>query len=306
MVNTFDSSSSTVGTLLFLITRLLTCAPEWSATQFALVAQARGITFQYGCIDDHRLSDADVRQLGPALRPVLISWAEKGDEKTFQDLLSVFGERVRVFEELLDALELILNRKLSFDFGNQILLTLINYRPARAAQLIPELIQKDRSWITYPAALIYLHARRQDLLTPFLKQQKYSDLFNTMSAEHRRRWRGPQPLTRGFACWTSRQQASFARTLLKVIENATNDHPTITRAIIRLAALPAIPTHHLLALTRDQRPVVRDTALILLRQLDDATQVLPTLLKALHDERAVRAIYALRPFLLAAPPQQAF
>lgn len=155
--------------------------------------------------------------------------------------------------------------------------------------------------------LTYLHARRQDLLSPFLTQAKYADLFKDTPPEsyYRRRWRDPQPLTRGFARWTSRQQSSFARTLLRVIHDEKNDHAAITRAITRLAALPAVSIRHLLPLTRDQRPVVRDTALILLRKLDDATPVLPTLLNALHDERAMRAIYALRPLLLNMPAHEA-
>ena len=307
VVNTFDSSTSTLGALFLLITRLLERAPAWSASQFARIAQACGITFfAYGRIDN-RLSDADVLQLGPSLRPILTSWAEKGDEEKLTYLLSVFGKRVRVFEELLDALEIVFHRPISFDFGNQILLTLSAYRPARAAQLIPELIQKDRNWITYPAVLTYLLNQRQDLLTPFLKHQKYSDLFNDSKAEvgYRRRRRGTRPLIRGYVRWTARQQIRFARTLRKVILDETNTHDLIGRAIARLFALPAVPNRHRLALTKNQQPVVRDLALIHLRQLDNTSPILPILLEALQDERAVRAMYALRPCLLALPPQEA-
>ncbi|HVU67072.1 MAG TPA: hypothetical protein VHD63_08090, partial [Ktedonobacteraceae bacterium] len=302
VIDAFDTSTFTLGALFLLITRLLPCAPEWSATWFARAAQARGITFQYGCID-HRLSDADVRHLGPALRPVLTSWAEKGDEEKLQSLLSVCGKRVRVFEELLDALELIFKRKLSFDFGNQILLTLSTYRPARAAQLIPELLQGDRHWITYPVVLTYLLNQRQDLLTPFLKQPKWCDLFNDTNDSHWRR--GSRPLRRGYARWTARQQLHFARTLRAVILDETNDDDMIGRAIRRLFALPAIPDRHRLALTKHQRPVVRDLALIHLRLLDNTTPVLPILLDALQDDRAIRAMYALRPWLFALPPHRA-
>jgi hypothetical protein len=306
VLHTFDASSFTIGELLLLIIRLLECAPEWSATQFALVAQARGIRFRYGCIDD-RLSDAAVRQLGPALRPVLTSWAEKGNEEMLRSLLFVFRKRVRVFEELFDALELIFHNNPSFDFSNQILRTIARYRPARAAQLIPALIQDNRNWITYPAVLAYLLKKRQDLLTPFLKHKKYHDLFNDLNPEKgHRRWRhGTRPLTRGYARWTARQQISFARTLREVILVGADDHAQIGRAMGRLFSLPAIPDRHRLALTKNAQPVVRDRALVLLNRLDDPTQVLPTLEAALQDERAGRAIYALRPCLLTLPPQQA-
>jgi hypothetical protein len=306
VVNAFGTSSFTIGASLLLLTRLLACAPEWSAAQLASVAQARGLTFHYGCIEN-RLSNADIRQIGPALRPVLISWAEKEDEETLLYLLTLFGKRVRVFDELLDALELAFNRKASFQFCNTVLSTIVTYRPTRAAQLIPELIQGHRDWITYPAVLTYLHRYRQDLLTPFLSQKKYSSLFSDTSNKgviYRRRRREAQPLTSGFTRWTSQQQASFARTLLRVVNDTASDQQTIMRAIKQLAALPAVPARHLIALANDKRPFVRDTALILLRRLD-AGQGVPILQEALHDQRAVRALYALRPFLLAAPPHEA-
>ena len=306
VIDAFDSSRSTTSTLLVLITRLLPCAPAWSAAQFARVARAYGITFPYSNIDEY-LSNADVKQLGPALHPVLTLWAERGDEKKLQPLLSVFGRRVGVFEELLDALELVFNHKLSFDFGNQILLTLIKYRPERSAQLIPELLKKDQSWITYPAVLYYLLHRRQDLLTPFLKHTKYCDLFNNVPVKirHKRRWRGIRPLVRGYALWTARQQIAFARTLREVILDETTDHALVGRATVRLFALPAIPDRDRLALTKNHQPFIRDLALIHLCQLDDATTILPTLLEALHDERATRALYTLHPILLTLPTQQA-
>ncbi|HVU67829.1 MAG TPA: hypothetical protein VHD63_11890, partial [Ktedonobacteraceae bacterium] len=117
--------------------------------------------------------------------------------------------------------------------------------------------------------------------------------------------RGSRPLRRGYARWTARQQLHFARTLRAVILDETNDDDTIGRAIRRLLALPAIPDRHRLALIKHQRPVVRDLALIHLRLLDNTTPVLPILLDALQDDRAIRAMYALRPWLFALPPHQA-
>jgi hypothetical protein len=303
VVNAFDTSSFTVGALSLLMVKLFAYAPEWSATQFASIVQAHGLTFTYKGVD--RFSDADVRRFAPALRPILLSWAENKNETALNDALSLLGKRVHVFDELLDALELLLHRGTSFEFGNTILSNLIKYRPARTAQLIPELLQGDRNWITYPAVSTYLFQQRQDLLTPFLGQRKYSKLFNDpRSTNFRRQWREHAPLTRGFARWTSRQQTIFAHTLLKEIHDETNDQQTIIRAITQLTALPAIPAKHLITLTNSQRPIVRDAAMIHLSRLD-TSQGIPLLLKALHDQRAVRAIYALRPFLLTIPVQQA-
>ncbi|MDQ2717705.1 MAG: hypothetical protein M3Z08_22660, partial [Chloroflexota bacterium] len=309
-INAFDSSSFTIGELLRLLTRLLACAPEWSAAQIATVAQARGLTSRRGCIED-QISDADMRQIGPALHPVLASWVAQENWDILIYVIALFGKRVRAFDALLDILELALtqNRSLqhnSFQFGETALATINKYRPARAAQLIPQLLESRSDWITYPAVVTYLHRYRQDLLTPFLAQKKYSDLFSNIDIReerYRRRRRKPQPLTRGFMRWTARQQTRFARTLLRVINDTSSNQQTIMRAIAQLTALPAIPARHMLALANDQRPLVRDTALLLLRRLDSG-QGIPVLQAALHDQRAVRAIYALRPFLLAAPPHE--
>nr|MBA2284366.1 hypothetical protein [Ktedonobacteraceae bacterium] len=289
---------------------LITCAPEWSAAQIATVAQARGLTSRHGCIED-QISDADMRQIGPALHPVLTSWVAHENWDTLSYVIMLFGKRMRAFDALLDVLELALsqNRPLShnsFQLGETALSTISKYRPARAAQLIPQLLESRSDWITYPAVLTYLHRYRQDLLTPFLARKKYSDLFSNIDIReerYRRRRRKPQPPTRGFARWTARQQTRFARTLLRVINDPSSNQQTSMRAIAQLAALPAVPARHLIALANDQRPLVRDTALIFLRRLD-AGQGIPVLQAALHDQRAVRAIYALRPFLLAAPPHE--
>ncbi|MEO6889237.1 MAG: hypothetical protein ABI456_08240, partial [Ktedonobacteraceae bacterium] len=226
-------------------------------------------------------------------------------------VIALFGKRVRAFDALLDTLELALtqNRSLqhnSFQFGETALVTISKYRPARAAQLIPQLLESRSDWITYPTVVTYLHRYRQDLLTPFLARKKYSDLFSNIDIReerYRRRRRKSQPLTRGFARWTARQQVRFARTLLRVINDTSSNQQTIMRAITQLAALPAVPARHLIALANDQRPLVRDTSLMLLRRLDGG-QGIPVLQAALHDQRAVRAIYALRPILLAAPPHE--
>lgn len=308
IINAFDTSSYTIGALLILVIHVWTCAPTWSATQLALIVQKHGLSFNYGCIE-RQLSDEDVRQIGPALRPILISWAKQGDEQKLLPLIFLFGTRIRVFDALLEALELALfNGKPSFQFGNEILSTLVQYRPARATQLIPELIQGDRDWITYPIVSNYVQQHRQDLLTPLLKSPKYCGVFRQVQRSdfsyHRRRKRFLRPVVRGFVCWTASQQATFARTLLKVINDDASDQPTLLLAIMQLAALPAVPATHVIALATDERPFVRNAALIQLAKLDNGEGIV-VLQEALHDHRAKQALHALRPWFLHTLPATA-
>jgi len=308
-VNQVDASLSTIGALQLLITRVLACAPQWSAAQLAAVAQACGtLTFPYGCIE-RQLSDADVRHLAPALGPVLNAWAERDDEKNLSSLLSTFGKRVRVFDTLLDALEhaFTVRDKSSFEFGNTVLSSILTHRPQRAATLIPSLFERDHDWITYPAVLTYLFNQRQDLLTPVLADQKYVVRFYDTKKIRRIRLGiqyASSPLLTGFSRLTAHQQERFAQTLLSIIHAPTSDQPTIVRAIMQLSALPALPSSTLFALTQGQRVIVRDTAIMALSRLDTGDGM-TVLREALYDERAVRAVYALRPFIMTMPSQEA-
>lgn len=304
ILNAFDTSPFTGGALLSLLLRVLECASEWSATHLALVAQKQDFAFSH--YNWNFLTERDIRKIGPALRPVLLSWAERGDEQKLQPLISLMGKRVRVFDTLLDALEIVFSAgKTSFECGNEILSTIVKYRPARAAQIIPELIQNHRGWISYPAVLRYLHQHRQDLLTPFLRYRKYHRAFCQVQGSHfSYRRRTPRPLTSGFARWTSRQQTTFARMSLKVLHDEASDQLTLLLTIKQLAALPALPATYLTELANDPRPIVRDTALMQLAKLDNGEGI-TALQEALRDRRAVRALYALHPWIVSTSPTTA-
>ncbi len=203
------------------------------------------------------------------------------------------GKRLRVFDGLITVLELALISTRLSRFADVVLPLLVKYRPERAALLIPDLLQDDPSWITRPAVYLYLHHFRQDLLTPFLGLSVYSGRFSTGKS------RFVLPVKRGFVRWTRQQQEIFETTLIEVIHDNTLSQQTITQALGQIAALPALPTTPLIALTNDERPFVRDSVLSLLSQLD-AGQGIPTLLDALNDERGRKAIYALRTFFMNA------
>ena len=110
-------------------------------------------------------------------------------------------------------------------------------------------------------------------------------------------------MLRGFFCWTRQQQEMYAEVLQGVIYETGQSNRIVTSAIAQLAALPALTPAPLLALAYEHRPLVRDTTLLALAHLDSG-QGIPVLLKALHDDRARVAIYALYNYLVNAPEQE--
>ncbi len=291
-----DISHATIHALYQLVLRLIPREPAWGAKQLATIVQAHGVP-AFGRGLDQWLSESDVLRIAPALQPVLESWEAHENERALQTMAQQFGKRLSVFEGLITVLELVLISTRSSKFADAVLPLFVKYRPERAALLIPDLLQDDPSWITRPAVFTYLHHFRDDLLTPFLGQRVYSGRFSTGKT------RFVLPLKQGFVHWTRQQQEMFESTLIGVIhDNALSQHGII-QALEQIAALPALSATPLVAMAEDERSIVRDTVLSLLSKLD-AGQGIPTLLEALHDERASKAIYALRAFCMNAPRQQ--
>ncbi|HET8840288.1 MAG TPA: hypothetical protein VFN35_02420, partial [Ktedonobacteraceae bacterium] len=150
-----DTSAQTVGEVLLLLTRLLDSAPEWSATSFARILQTHHFAFRSGYTK--LFSANDIRLLEPALQPVLNSLAQKGNEETLLSLCTTFHKHLRIFNALLNALELALTTVSSIRFGNIVLTAFFKYQPERAARLIPELIRNNNGQPLYPAVILYLH-----------------------------------------------------------------------------------------------------------------------------------------------------
>src|SRR5207253_8028803 len=145
---------------------------------------------------------------------------------------------------------LLVTRTRSPQIADGALSLLISYRRDQAVLLVPTLVQQDPSWITRSPLSTYLHKYRQDLLTPFLGQQAYKGHFSTGKT------RFVLPISDGFVRWTRQQQAIFERTLVDVILDTTHNQSSIISAVMRLAALPALPGSDLIALASDERMVV--------------------------------------------------
>lgn len=241
-----------------------------------------------------------MRRIAPALLPVLHSWETREREPYLMAAAWGFGRRLKVFEALAEMLERVLRETRTPWVANYALRLLSSHLPERLDMLVPDLVADDPSWVTQRPIYEYLHAKRQDLLTPYLGQKAYKGRFS------RGKTRFVLPLQGGFHRWTPTQQAIFAETLGQVTRDEKRDTPAVWTVIEQLHALPAVPPTRLIELARANhpKPGVRDRALRALGRLD-AGQGVPTLLEALGDERARIAIYALRAALLEMPAQRA-
>ena len=297
-LNAADLSAATARYAEQLVVALVPFQPDWAAAWLGELAKARGQVYFAGLVD--RLTDADVRRIAPALLPVLQAWATRERETLLVQAASSLGRRLRVFDELADLLERVMETTRQDHVVSQILQLLARHRPGRFAMLIPALLAKDPSVVTLHVVYTYLHRRRQDLLTPFMGQQAYKGRFSTGNT------RFVLPLLTGFYRWTPTQQALFAETLTQLTQDGQRDTYAVFQAIHQLAALPGVLPARLFGLAdaRMENLAVRDTALRALARLDGG-QGVPALVEALDDERARIAIYALRSTLLAMPAARA-
>ncbi len=297
-LNAADLSYNTASVLERLVIAILPFQPAWSARQLAILVQQRGQVSFYNL--GERLSDADVSRIAPFLLPVLESWKTREREHAIVSAAQSLGRRLRVFDDLVDLLEQVINDTRNDYIVSSILGLIAEHQRDRFKVLVPKLLKQDPSWITQFTVYDFVHHYRQDLLTPFLGQQAYRGRFSTGKT------RFVLPLYNGFSCWTTAQQQIFAKTLCEVIQDNARDSPSIFRVINQLAALPAVTPTKLIQLASHLNPklAIRDRALQALARVD-AGQGIPILIESMGDDRARIAIYALRSTLLELPIDRA-
>ncbi|RUT04400.1 hypothetical protein DSM106972_046280 [Dulcicalothrix desertica PCC 7102] len=295
--NAVDLSNFTVISIERLVIQILPFHPAWSAGQLATLVQQRGQINFYDL--GERLSNSDMPRVAPILLPVLQSWERKRESNIIAAARS-FGHRLKVFDGLVEILERIIKNTRNNTIASEALDLIAKYRRDKLNELIPQLLQQDPSWITQYTVYNFLHRKRQDLITPFLRYSAYTGLFSTDET------RFILPLTNGFNRWTTQQQEIFQRTLEEVIQDPERDTLTKLCVIKQLAALPGVQPTSLQELANPDNPqlVIRDAALLALPQLDSPYGI-PILVEALNDDRARIAIYALRSMLLQMPENQA-
>ncbi len=292
-----DLSPVTSGEAEKLIVALFPFHTEWSALWLGKWVESRGnLTFHR--LGD-RLTNGEVARIAPALLPVLQAWETRERERFLVQFARSLGRRLRVFDGLVDILERVVFSTRQSYLASEILTLLTEHRPDRMAALIPALLQSDPSTILVPAVHLFLHRKRQELLTPFLGQSAYAGRFGTGKT------RFVLPIASGFFRWVPAQQERFAQTLSDVTGDRAQGMPAVFQAINQLAALPAVAPTRLVALaSQSEQTAVRDAALHALARRDNGDGV-QTLVSALGDQRARIAIYALRSALLEMPAARA-
>jgi hypothetical protein len=282
-----------------MLTLLLKLAPRhfnWCAEQLQAVLRERGwVAPEYPLA---ALPDGVAARLAEALRPVLYIWLARENDDAVLAALGDLEAVVAASAPLLPLAEELLLRAETRDNAQRALALIAASAPARLDELVPALLAQDASWITVPPVARYLLRHRQDLLPPFLRQERYAGRWSTG------RKRYLLPLDGLFTQGSARQQERYAVALMETIGDPAEESWAITRAIKSLALLPALPPTRLVALSEDARSVVRTTALFALSRLDSDAG-LEALITATGDSRARIAMHALRPFLLAMPPARA-
>ena len=282
-----DLSPGSVAALGRLACSLLPFHPAWAAGQLAEVTCERG----YAGWSGRELTAEEVRRIAPTLTPVAEAWLNREDEGRVVALAASVGRRLPDWPELVGFLERLIRTGRDHTAASAMAL-IAEHVGAERGRIITATLAKDESWALQRPVMDFLHARRQDLITPFLGQRSYSGRFSTGKVRH------VLPLASGFFRWTDAQQEVFAGSLADLAEPPSREKDAqvtwdVLFAVRRLPALPAVGPERLVRFAGDRRPAVQETAVRALGRLD-ARQGIPELLDALGDARARWAVYALR------------
>lgn len=291
-----DLSHTTTRFIEYLFVQLAPFYPKWAFDWIAHLVEDRGTAYFTGL--DQRFTTSQITELKPIILPTLKTWQKREQYTQLINFARSLGKHLSEFDELVDLLVEGLYHPVSDWNIRNSLQILREYRSDRFQVLIPKLLQKDPSWITNPIIYEYLHIKRQDLLTNFLKRKTFSGRFSSGKTYP------VLPFDRGFYRWTETQQSLYTQQLTQLIQDPKRDSPTVQTAIRLLSAIPATDTSTLISLAQDSREMIRDWSLQALGRLDEG-QGISTLLDALQDDRARVAIYTLRRSLLNMPVKQA-
>lgn len=154
-------------------------------------------------------------------------------------------------------------------------------------RVLPDLLRKDESYVCIPVVHWHLHARRQDLLSPFLGDRVIHGRFATGNTA----WL--LPFKSGFYRWTPDQNTTFAASLSRIVRDHDRATPTVWSCLAVLAAMDSAPMDTLAATATDTRAAVQEKAIRVMGRCDRG-QCVPTLIGCLDDARARVAIYSLR------------
>ena len=296
-LNARDCSDTSIRLLQRWLSKLLEVHPQASIELISQISRERGQLF----VQRHgrELNASEAQALAAALLPIMQSWQRRQQAEDILSIINFVGRAIKDVPELLVMLEQIANDTIDWA-AMRAVYVLHRYARSTFTQVVPRILANDRSWITQPLIVNFVHTKRQDLLTPFLPAQRYKGKFSTGDAGY------ILPLQRGFERWTTNQQQIFAEAVITQTEQEDLQHQYLIEYAQRLAYLSEVAPTRLIELAQLNAPieVLRDKALEALSRRETGDGV-PTLIEALDDGRARVAIYALRRVLLRMPTSQA-
>ncbi len=219
------------------------------------------------------------------------------DEGWFNELLALVDseEKGALHPELIAGLERVALRLGQLQLVSRALELLQRRAIQTFDRLVPTLLERDESLVCLPVVHLYLHRRRQELLSPFLGERVITGRYATGKT----RWL--LPFHDGFFRWTPEQNTAYSRSLANLCADTERDTPTVLWGVALLAALDYAPMDYLCSLADDPRAAVQEKALRVMARCDQG-QGVPTLLRCLEDARARIAIYGLRRAFAGMPP----
>lgn len=303
-----DCSIQTMAVATTLLLKMLTLQTDFVCAELPVLAEKMGMLNMHSLASG--ISHADIVKLDAHLLPLMKTWVARDRSHFAVFFIVSFGHRFESFYKLQGAeyqqlglikllIDLTQDKRdhVAIDGLNALIMLKLRKEVSR---LIPQLLQQDPSWIQVEEVSAYLHKRRQDLLTPFLKPGLYKNRFSSgntavLPAFHQ-----------GFFRWTAKQQQKYANSLSEIVNSSQRNAWELYQCINRLYAMPSAELTPLIKLAdRDAKDIaLRDKALEALGRAD-AGRGVDTLLQALDDQRARIAIYALRRSLLEMPAKNA-
>lgn len=293
-----DSSSQTLSAAIQLLLNMVVYQMKFVVSELPALAERVGYINAVSL--ESRITDHEMPVLALHLMPLLTIWMKRGLFHLVVTLIEGFGRRVKAAPQWIALLIEITEDKRG-NIASLGLDALVNLELKKElSKLIPQMIEKDNSWVQEPTVADYLDTHKQSLLTPFLTPQIYRGRFSSGKTKIMLRFENH------FIRWSANQQKLYAQSNLSIVGGKHRSAWELYICVRRLSAMPSIDIQPVaeLASLQTKDTALRDKALEALGRVD-AGRGIPFLLPALEDERARVAIYALRQALLNMPVPQA-
>lgn len=289
-----DLSYGSQSSLWDLGVKLLSRFPqEFSPLMVRLVGK-RAVENRAWKTFDRSVPQVSLSILEQELMPMLTQWRDKKE----MDALLRFGE---YFHDVLDRVPRILDllEEAAFESlsGWQVWLTMQRikrHEPGRVPRMVQRMLDDDLSKISIGSIENWLTMCSPELLDKYLIEFGYKGAYSNGTMQIIQ-------FQHGKATWTPKQQELYTQTLAGAIRSKVNSDTEVQPYVKLLAELEyseaACEGLKEFANLKEERTVVRDTAIRALGRLDEGKGV-AALLEALGDSRARIAIYALRGVML--------